>query len=333
MSTTVIGLYDEYNSAERVVDALEDYGFGDDDIHVNAHDSSLSSSRYDSDDLHRGLTDDGVPEDDARTYAEGVRRGGTLVVVDAPDDRAEQVAAVMNVDSGGDYAGQRTGQRTERSTEREGTEARRERTTDDEEARVTEAREELHVGKREKSEGRVRLHKRVEEKPVKEDVRLEEEEVEVDTEPATRARADEDVFEEETVEMEERREEPVVEKETKVEGEVVAHKEKREHEETVSDTVRETKVDVEEIGEGAYDDYDEAFREHHRTTIGAGDFGDYEPAYRLGHRYSTNDEYRGRDWTDVQPQLRRDYEERHGEGTFEDVKEAARYGYNRPRHA
>ena len=318
MPTTVIGLYDEYNTASRVVDALDDYGF-DGEVNVNTPDSSLTSSRYDNDDLERQLTNGGVPEEDARTYSEGVRQGGTLVVVDAPDDRAEQVAEVMNLDAGEDYVA--------------GDTADRERTTEEEEARLTEAREELHVGKREQSEGRVRLHKRVEEKPVREDVRLEEEEVEVDTEPAARTRADEDVFEEETVEMEERREEPVVEKETKVEGEVVAHKEKREREETVSDTVRETKVDVEEVGEDAYGDFDEAFREHHRTTIAAGDFNDYEPAYRLGHRYSTDEDYRGRNWKDVEPELRRDYEERHGEDTFEDVKEAARYGYNRPRHA
>ena len=38
----------------------------------------------------------GVPEEDANVYSEGVRRGGTLVTVNAADDLAENVYAVMN---------------------------------------------------------------------------------------------------------------------------------------------------------------------------------------------------------------------------------------------
>jgi uncharacterized protein (TIGR02271 family) len=41
------------------------------------------------------LTDLGVPEEEAHYYAEGVRRGGVLIVVDADDQRAERAAEVM----------------------------------------------------------------------------------------------------------------------------------------------------------------------------------------------------------------------------------------------
>ena len=43
------------------------------------------------------LIDLGIPEDQAKVYAEGLRKGGTLLVVRAEDDRADQAADVMNV--------------------------------------------------------------------------------------------------------------------------------------------------------------------------------------------------------------------------------------------
>jgi predicted O-methyltransferase YrrM len=41
------------------------------------------------------LTAWGVPEEEARYYAEGVRRGGVLVTVDASDERADRAAQIM----------------------------------------------------------------------------------------------------------------------------------------------------------------------------------------------------------------------------------------------
>jgi uncharacterized protein (TIGR02271 family) len=41
------------------------------------------------------LTDVGVPEEEAHYYAEGVRRGGVLIVVDADDQRAARAAEIM----------------------------------------------------------------------------------------------------------------------------------------------------------------------------------------------------------------------------------------------
>lgn len=42
------------------------------------------------------LTDDGVNEDDAHVYAEGVRRGGTLVTVRVEDDLAPTARAILS---------------------------------------------------------------------------------------------------------------------------------------------------------------------------------------------------------------------------------------------
>lgn len=42
------------------------------------------------------LTEAGLPDSDASAYAEGVRRGSTLVVVKAPDETADRAAELMN---------------------------------------------------------------------------------------------------------------------------------------------------------------------------------------------------------------------------------------------
>jgi len=42
------------------------------------------------------LTDYGVSEENAHVYSEGVRRGGTLVSVRAPEERAEMATDIMN---------------------------------------------------------------------------------------------------------------------------------------------------------------------------------------------------------------------------------------------
>lgn len=42
------------------------------------------------------LTSEGVPEERAHVYAEGVRRGGTLVSARVPDDRASEAQAILD---------------------------------------------------------------------------------------------------------------------------------------------------------------------------------------------------------------------------------------------
>lgn len=45
------------------------------------------------------MTDEGVPERDANVYAEGVRRGGTLVSARVDDSMAEAAEAILNEDA------------------------------------------------------------------------------------------------------------------------------------------------------------------------------------------------------------------------------------------
>lgn len=54
------------------------------------------------------LANAGVPEEEAHVYAEGVRRGGTLVSVRAEDARADAVAAILRNSAGVDLDQRRT---------------------------------------------------------------------------------------------------------------------------------------------------------------------------------------------------------------------------------
>jgi uncharacterized protein (TIGR02271 family) len=109
------------------------------------------------------------------------------------------------------------------------------------------AEERLRVGKRDVSHGRVRIRSYVVETPVEEQVTLREERVAVERRPVDRALGDvEQAFQERTIEAEERGEEAVVSKETRVTEEVVVRKEAEQRTETVSDTVRQTEVEVED---------------------------------------------------------------------------------------
>jgi len=114
------------------------------------------------------------------------------------------------------------------------------------------AEEELHVGKREVNRGRVRIVSHVVERPVQEQVSLREEHVQVERRPVegsmhTSAMGDgSDLFRERTIEVEEHGEEAVVSKEARVVEEVAVSKSVEQRNETVTDTVRKTEVEVQD---------------------------------------------------------------------------------------
>ncbi len=114
--------------------------------------------------------------------------------------------------------------------------------------------ENLSVGRREVDSGGVRVTQRVEEQPVREQVTVRDEAIEVERVPVDRPvdpdtmRDLDEAFIPVSVEMRERDEVPVVEKQARVVEEVVVDKEVRERTETVEGTVRRTYVDVHEVG-------------------------------------------------------------------------------------
>ncbi len=120
------------------------------------------------------------------------------------------------------------------------------RAGDTETIKVLEER--LRVGKREVAGGAVRVRSYVVERPVEEQVRLHEERISVERRPVDRAvtAADTTAFQERTIEARATSEEAVVSKDARVVEEIALRKEATDRTETVRDTVRSTKVEVED---------------------------------------------------------------------------------------
>ena len=96
MAKTLVGLYDTFAEAERVVQDLIRHGLSHSDMRLIAHDGAGRHAAAPSADplaeAHRWqkqLTDRGVPLPEARAYIAGVQQGKALVVVQASDDWAE----------------------------------------------------------------------------------------------------------------------------------------------------------------------------------------------------------------------------------------------------
>lgn len=107
--------------------------------------------------------------------------------------------------------------------------------------------EELQVGKREVETGGIRLKSRIIETPVEESINLREEKVSVVRTPVDR-RADSADIKEGSIELTETAEVPVVSKQARVVEEISLNKDVTEKEKTISDTVRNTEVDIERTG-------------------------------------------------------------------------------------
>jgi uncharacterized protein (TIGR02271 family) len=187
-----------------------------------------------------GLTQIGVPEDEAHYYAEGVKRGGTLITVHArSDDAADCAAGVMRKHGALDIE-----ERAEK-WRKEGWGGRLEG-----EQVVPVVREDLIVGKKQVSKGAVRVYSHVTEQPVQETVKLREEHANIERRPVDRpVQAGDDAFREQSFEVRETAEEPVVEKKGRVVEEVRVGKQASERKQTVRDTVKKSDVRVEQAGE------------------------------------------------------------------------------------
>ncbi len=75
------------------------------------------------------------------------------------------------------------------------------------------------------------------------------------------------------------------------------------------------------------EEQDAAFRDHYRTTFARSghDYNYYLPAYRFGYNLATDDRYADKDWTAIEPELRRFWED-YTPGSWDTFKEAIRFG-------
>ena len=215
------------------------------------------------------LTGAGLSEADAHTYSEGVSQGGTLVTVRVDDAQVSHVQQIINGGTTGYAASSTAG--TAPATMAAATGAAAAYGSDNAYAgsvgtapvggtaplasgtdTIKVVREDLTVGKREVEQGGVRVTSHVVETPVEEQVRLHEERVHVERRPVDQplGSVPADAFQNKTIEARAMSEQAVVSKEARVVEEIGLRKEATDRVETVRDTVRETKVDIEDAATG-----------------------------------------------------------------------------------
>jgi len=280
------------------------------------------------------LTNMGVPEEDAHYYNEGVRSGGALVMVKASADRARRAADILegagaeNVDENGRPAVDTMSSRTDRTTTAPpvpneampyapsvGSPVAGER-----EVTIPVAEERVDVGKRTVSRGGVRVFSHVAEQPVTQNVDLREEHVRVDRRPVDRDASEAD-FQDRTIEVRETGEEPVITKRNRVVEEVVVGKDVTSRTQQVNEQVRRTEVNVEKMPDTA--------AAPRTRAVGSSDYYDESsPAYLYGTTMASDPRYRGKDWSAIEPHVRRDWEAR-GEGAWESAKDSIRRAWDK----
>ncbi|AZY93646.1 MULTISPECIES: YsnF/AvaK domain-containing protein [Paracoccus] len=266
-SMSVSAMFDTNADAQNAVSRLETLGISRTQIRTvegAAQSTEQRASTTDDKGFWDSLGDFFFPDEDRYTYAEGLSRGGVLVtvtgltaahydqVLDILDDEgtvdlAEREESWRSEGWGGyEVSPHVTGARTVGSAVgADGSYADTSSKTGDESIPIVE--EQLRVGKRDTSHGRVRVRAYTVEEPVSETVNLREDRVELERRPVDRAVTDVDTaFQDRTVEAEEFVEEAVVSKEARVVEEVSLRKTSDTRQETVTDSVRHTEVEIDD---------------------------------------------------------------------------------------
>lgn len=280
---TLSAFFDTQSEAEHASQRLLDLGLPASSVRLVPGNESTTPTTDTSE--HRSgffgmLADFFMPEEDRYSYAEGLSRGGFLVVVSGLSETTYDQALDILDDEGavdfdareetwrsegwtgyeadgivGDYATPAAGRAAYDADVSAGRSAyaATDRTldaADDEVIPVID--EQLVIGKRDVNVGRVRVRSYVREEPVSADVKLREERVTIERRPVDRALGAGDVaFADRTIEAEEHAEEAVISKNARVTEEILLRKQSTERIETVSDTVRKTEVeDDRDLGVG-----------------------------------------------------------------------------------
>lgn len=273
MGQTVIGFFDDASDAQRAVERLQGIGISNDRIDTsrgqqpgttgvsNERDADRDSDRDRQSGIERFFSSlFGSDDDDSKRYA---KVGETCSIVTVHANTAEEAerAADLLDDCGAVDVDERSAQYgytgNDSSRSRESGPGHREDMSSDRdlnkrtgkeqrETSIPKIQENLKVDKRTEERGGVRVRSRIVERPVEEHVRLREEHINVERQPANRPVEGDELenFKEKNIELTERSEVPVVNKEARVVEEVKISKDVRHRDETIKDNVRHTEVDV-----------------------------------------------------------------------------------------
>ena len=272
MALTVVGIFDDASDAQQAVDALVEKGFSRSNIDLSAgrsSDSYSTTSGTDSynttsntstnDDKSSGIggffsslfgSDD---DDNTKKYSTVGNRGSIVTVHAQTEDEADRAADILDDNGAVDVDDRATeygyAATTGTTTGLVDTAAVVPTTDTDAGQSIKVIEENLEVGKRTVETGGVRLRSRIVSRPVEESVRLREERVTVTRTPVNRpvSTTDLNAFQEGEITMTEHAEVPVVSKTANVVEEISVGKEVSERDQVISDTVRKTEVDVENL--------------------------------------------------------------------------------------
>ena len=198
-----------------------------------------------------------LPSKDLELLSNGLRSGGTVIIVSATDAFSGDVESIFKKHQAHKIDEHITHDDDDRLHQGivggvAAAAATRDLSATAGDVVIPIVEEELVVGKRAVQSGGVRVYSRITEAPVQEQVSLHEEHAVVERRPVNRAVTDSDrhAFKEQSVEITEMAEEAVVGKTARVVEEVVVGKDATNRTERVTETVRKTEVDVESFDSG-----------------------------------------------------------------------------------
>lgn len=350
---TLVAIFGTEADARSAVEDAEKSGIAKSDIHMHSEAGRLGTT---TEEEHRdqgfmGWLKSlfGNNDQEYERYQTAVTGGRTIVAIDTTEDRMERTADLLDrhnplsvnaepASSGAAVpraaSAQASVPRTA-SAQAGGPAA----SPGNQTGSIPVVEEDINVGKRTFIRGGVRVYSRVVEEPFSEDVHLRDEEAYVQREPADRpVKAGEVRAGNEVIEVKEYAEEPVVEKRARVVEDVYVGKNVNERTETVQDKVRHTEVDVQPLQQerasrssspGSIEDSD--YRRHFQQNYGSagGNYDTYAPAYQYGESSARDPRFQGRKFSDVEPDLRSEYQTKYPGGSWEKMKDSVRYGWDR----
>ncbi|WP_221392652.1 YsnF/AvaK domain-containing protein [Dyadobacter sp. NIV53] len=260
MSNTVVGIFEYTSEAQAAKEYLLKNGYADEsvDIEVQISDDATSTGAqvYKEEsgdrisDFFKNLFGD--DDDEVNNYTQAGRKGTILTVHADSADEAEAAAHILDnygaVDVH-DYASKITDTSGSIYNVDGAYGAPQSDVSDTNPDTIKVIEEDFQVGKREVQTGGIRLKSRIVERPVEENIRLRQEYVSVERTPVNRiaTEADFETFKEGTIELTEYAEVPVVSKEARVVEEVSLRKDVEVKDELITDTVRSTEVETEDL--------------------------------------------------------------------------------------
>lgn len=350
---TVVGVFDTVDDAEMARNELVRAGFDESSVQVQSHtdETSYQSStdaRTDSTDgegFMSGVSHFfkdlfGTEDEHTGHYSEHVRRGGSVVAVTVSDDsKVEAARAALAAAGAVDIDKRAEGWREEGYSSYDPT-AKPYRADEVQAERgrvVPVVREELEVGKRQVDLGAVRVFSRMESRPVNETVELREERADIQRRPVDRPATDADLkaFEGGAIEVHEMAERAVVNKSARVVEEVVVGTHVDTKQQTISDTVRNTVVEVQKgdagnTGSDMGQERSAGYRTHFENNLSANGerYEEYEPAYMYGSQLRSDSRYANRSWDDVEADASQNWGTQHPGSTWEKAKAAVKHGWD-----